>query len=361
MKLVSPILRHVLYPWLSKTGYLQRAARTAPVVLTYHGVLPSGYKRIDPSLDGNLVTAEEFRKQLRFIKRRYHLLFPDEFLRWCQGKLDLPSHSLLITCDDGLRNCLFEMTPALREFELGCLFFVTGASLSDAPTMLWYEELYLMLLAASDTVAVQRPEIGFRSDSRRKSKHSWWWGLVRQLSQYDPEYRKMHLKRLKTELGLPEGWDAQYREDPILSQRFLLLNQQELQELANSGMSIGAHSLTHPVLSQASPDVSWREISDSKHDLEQALNKEIWAFAYPFGDSASVTLREVQMAGQAGFEAAFLNEGGICRDNSPKLALPRVHVSGKTSLTELEAHLSGVHQSLQGVFRSNTSIAGANP
>jgi peptidoglycan/xylan/chitin deacetylase (PgdA/CDA1 family) len=360
MRLVSPILRHVVYPGLSKVGYLRRATGDGPVVLTYHGVLPSRYKPVDPILDGNLVTASQFRDQLRFIKDQYNVLLPDEFLLWCRGELELPPRSLLITCDDGLQNCLVEMTPALREFELECLFFVTGASLSHTPTMLWYEELYLMLLAASDISTVELPEVGFRVDAGQQSKHSLWLQLVRKLSQFDLSRRRMMLDEIRTQLPLTEGWDAQYRENAVLSRRFLLLNRRELHELANSGMSIGAHSLSHPALSQASSDVAWKEICESKRNLEATLGKKIWAFAYPFGDSSSVTSREVRMAGEAGFDAAFFNEEGVCADQHSRLTLPRVHVTGGMSLAELEARLSGVHRSLQWLFRPHSAGVGAN-
>ena len=117
-------------------------------MLTYHGVLPARYKVVDPALDGNVVSADSFRQQLRFLKNRYNLISPKEFLLWCETKHELPPRSVLLTSDDGLRNSLFDMLPILQEFECECLFFVTGASLSPTATMLWYEELYLMFLAA---------------------------------------------------------------------------------------------------------------------------------------------------------------------------------------------------------------------
>ena len=112
MKLVSPLLKHVVYPSLSRAGYLRRTAEIGPVVLTYHGVLPAGYKIIDPQLDGNLVSPESFRRQLEFLKKRYNVISPAG-ISGAGAKADheLPSRSVLLTCDDGLRNCLFDMLP----------------------------------------------------------------------------------------------------------------------------------------------------------------------------------------------------------------------------------------------------------
>ena len=55
-----------------------------------------------------------------------------------------------MSCDDGLLNHVTSMLPILLEEQLKCIFFVTGASLSEAPAMLWYTELYLMLMAAAE-------------------------------------------------------------------------------------------------------------------------------------------------------------------------------------------------------------------
>jgi peptidoglycan/xylan/chitin deacetylase (PgdA/CDA1 family) len=362
MRLVSPLLKRVVYPGLSKAGYLRHAARAGPAVLTYHGVLPAGYKIVHSELDGNLVSADSFRRQLRFLKDQYNVISPEEFLPWCETKHELPPRSVLLTCDDGLQNSLLDMLPILKEFETKCLFFVTGASLSHTPTMLWYEELYLMFLAAPENFALELLEIGLRAEASQQEKRSLWWELVKKLSQFDLNLRKTLLGKIRMQLRLAEQWDAEYREDPLLSRRFLVLSRSELQQLAGAGMCIGAHTLSHPMLSQSSPDMAWSEISDSKHSLERVLGQEIWALAYPFGDSSSVTSRELQMAERAGFKSAFLNEGGGFGTQTPTFALPRVHITAAMTLAELEAHSSGFHRSLRELFRpgSLSAAVGSN-
>jgi peptidoglycan/xylan/chitin deacetylase (PgdA/CDA1 family) len=361
MRMISPLLKHVVYPGLSKVGYLRRASRTGPAVLTYHGVLPAGYKILDPVLDGNLVSADSFRKQLRFVKNQYNVISPEEFLVWCEDKHGLPPRSVLLTCDDGLRNSLFDMLPILQDEGLACLFFVTGASLVSTPTMLWYEELYLMFLAAPESFTLELPEIGVQTNASRREKRSSWWELVKALSRYDLNRRRSLLGRIRMQLGLSERWDAEYHQDPVLSRRFLMLNLSELHQLAGSGMFIGAHTLSHPMLSQSSPEVAWSEISDSKHNLEQALGQEIWALAFPFGDAFSVSQREVEMAERAGFLCAFLNAGRGLATETPKFALPRVHVTAAMSLAEFEAHISGFHSSLRELLGPvSPSVVGSN-
>src|SRR5262249_49551410 len=163
MKLVSPLLKRVVYPSLSRTGYLQRYARRGQLcVVTYHGIRPASYHPMDADLDGTLVGHIAFRSQLRLLKSRYNIVTPNAVLQWIQHKAELPTKALLLTCDDGLKNTLSEMLPILRDEGLSCLFFVTGTSAQDDARMLWYEELFLILLEARSAL-LEVEELGVRA------------------------------------------------------------------------------------------------------------------------------------------------------------------------------------------------------
>jgi len=359
MRLISPLLKHAVYPGLAKAGYLRRRAGAGPAVVTYHGVMPRGYRIIDPSLDGSLVAAESLRRQLQLLKDQYNVISPQQFLRWCQSEQELPPRSVLLTCDDGLRNTLTDMLPILQEMGLSCLFFITGASLSETASMLWYEELYLMLLAAPETLALELPEIGAPARAAgRKEKRALWSSLLKKLSVYDGSGRRGILEQIRQQLGLSADWNAKYLQDSSNSRRFLILNARELQSLMAAGMSIGAHTLSHPMLSESGEDSCWNEISESRRGLEQALGQPVWALAYPFGDPASVTRRELEMAERAGYQCAFLNVGGGFGAATPRFAWPRVHVAGEMSLAEFEAHVSGFYRSVRKrLLREELGIA----
>jgi peptidoglycan/xylan/chitin deacetylase (PgdA/CDA1 family) len=348
MRLVSPFLKRVVYPGLAKTGYLQRHAGAAPAVVTYHGILPEGYKGIDPALDGSLVTAASFRRQLHLLRTRYNLISPEQFLLWCESKQSLPPRSVLLTCDDGLKNTLSEMVPILNELELSCLFFVTGASLSEQSSILWYEELYLMFMNAPGELKLDLREFGIDTGvTNPNRKRVNWWDLVKRFSQFDLSTRKTVIEQVRIQLGLTANWNARYLDDPSVRWRFLMLNLSELRQLSESGMCIGAHTRSHPVLSRASEDMTWSEISANRTEIERCLNRQVWALAYPFGDAASVTRRELEMAERAGFTCAFVNFGGGLGARNPLFALPRVHVTGSMRLAEFEAHVSGFHRSFR--------------
>src|SRR5690349_3465613 len=124
MKIVSPLLKHAVFPGLAKSGYFRRRQGAGPAIVTYHGIMPQGYEIFDPDLDGSLVTAGSFRRQLKLLKDRFTVISPLQFLGWCEAAQDLPPRAVLLTCDDDLRNTLTDMVPVLQEHGLSCLFFV---------------------------------------------------------------------------------------------------------------------------------------------------------------------------------------------------------------------------------------------
>jgi peptidoglycan/xylan/chitin deacetylase (PgdA/CDA1 family) len=353
LRFVSPALKYLVFPALSRSGYLRYTAGAGPAIVTYHGVFPASYESRNPALDGNLVHADSLRQQLQLLKKRYHVITPEDFLHWSEEncsekKRSLPLRSVLLTCDDALRNTLSEMVPILQELSLSCLFFATGASAAETPSMLWYEELYLMLLDAGEPITLSLPEAGVGvGPIAPNEKHACWWNLVAQLSHFNGELRRKFLDQIRNQLKLLENWGEPLLQTPTLACRFLTLDRSGLRQLAAAGMSIGAHSLSHPILARAPDDLAWQEISESRRVLEEVLGQAVWAFGYPFGNAATVTGRDLRLAERAGFRCAFMNTGGGFGAKITRFAVPRVHVTADMSLFEFEAHISGFYRSVR--------------
>jgi peptidoglycan/xylan/chitin deacetylase (PgdA/CDA1 family) len=318
-------------------------------VVTYHGLVPPDYQRVDPALDGSLVATEVFRQQLCLLKSNYNVISPDDLLAWCHKERELPSRAVLITCDDGLHSNLTEMLPILQAEGLRCLFFVTGTSAGDVPKMLWYQELFLLLLRAPAVkfhLKICDVQISGRLDSL-KSRRELCWNMVKQLSRVDVVQREHFLANAHSYFGMKKlpNMDAGMR------QYFGLMTRADLRQLVAADMTIGAHTLTHPVLSEQPPELAWSEIVNSRALLESVVGRRVWAFAYPFGGPDSVSPQVFAMVRQSGFAAMFTNVGGGLGTDFPLYAIPRVHVNADMTVAELDAHLSGFHEKLHRSFR----------
>lgn len=342
MRLISPLLKRVIYPGLARSGYLRRRNAAGPVALTYHGILPPPYRSLDSALDANMVSLGAFREQLRFLKANYNLISPREFQAWCESGSGLPDRAVLLTCDDGLRSCLEYMLPVLLDEKLSCLFFITGASLQSDSAMLWHELLYLVLVTARCPWQVRIANSLFEVSVEKQSQIGRaYWRTLLYLSQISKAEREKALRIICDQLKFSERVIV---EDAGNRSRFQVMNQNDLLTLASTGMEVGSHTSSHLVLSAMGEQSILTEIRENRAALRQLTGQSIWSLAYPFGTEEAAGPREHQLAREAGLSCAFTNTSG---NFDSRFALPRVHVTRDMHISEFEAHISGFHHSLQ--------------
>jgi peptidoglycan/xylan/chitin deacetylase (PgdA/CDA1 family) len=101
----------------------------------------------------------------------------------------------------------------------------------------------------------------------------------------------------------------------------------QLRALAGAGgISIGAHTMTHPVLARLAPEDQHRELEESRTWLARALERPVSSVAYPFGTHAEVSRVTTHAARDAGFDFAMANEPGTAWRWSSRWRVPRVLV-----------------------------------
>ncbi|MGD1043827.1 MAG: polysaccharide deacetylase family protein [Bacteroidota bacterium] len=71
-------------------------------------------------------------------------------------------------------------------------------------------------------------------------------------------------------------WDANEPQEP-------LMNNEQIREISLAGIEFGSHTVTHPNLSQCSPEQIRTELVESKQIIEHLTGKEIISLAYPYG------------------------------------------------------------------------------
>jgi peptidoglycan/xylan/chitin deacetylase (PgdA/CDA1 family) len=98
----------------------------------------------------------------------------------------------------------------------------------------------------------------------------------------------------------------------------------ELRDLRRGNLlEVGAHTMSHPVLSTLPQSKQRLEISDSKELLEKIVGEPITGFAYPYGADADYTDETVGIVRDADFESAFSTASGLADNESEMFRLPR--------------------------------------
>ncbi len=117
-------------------------------------------------------------------------------------------------------------------------------------------------------------------------------------------------------LGKTNLWDAAFPETP---QR--LMDAAQVRDWLAAGQKIGAHTLTHPKLTQLSDDEARREISDSRKKLEDLFGIEVTDFCYPYGDHDE---RITALVAEAGYRTACSMKHGLHRVEDQPLRIRRM-------------------------------------
>lgn len=116
-------------------------------------------------------------------------------------------------------------------------------------------------------------------------------------------------------MGATNVWDRELGADPEP-----LLDGEGLRLLASRGIEIGAHSQTHPLLTELPLADIDAEIAGSIGDLEAACLPRPRAFAYPYGEHSTVVVDAVRRARCA---VAFTVSPGVVRSDTDPHLLPR--------------------------------------
>jgi peptidoglycan/xylan/chitin deacetylase (PgdA/CDA1 family) len=108
-----------------------------------------------------------------------------------------------------------------------------------------------------------------------------------------------------------------------------LLSWPALRRLAEGGVTIGAHTLTHPRLPELGATELSREVDQSRAEVAEHVGQMPPCFAYPYGRTDEAALAAVE---RAGFLCACGIERGLNYPGTRRFDLRRVPVHGDSSM-----------------------------
>lgn len=313
---------------LGRTGGLRFCEHFLPwrglVTLTYHRIGTPG----DSLLDWNLwsAAAEVFDDQMRTLKRHFDVVgladLPHVFQalgrRWARRQ-----RFVMVTFDDGYRDNFDIAFPILKQHGIPGAFFVSTGFV-DRPSLAWWDEIAWMIRSARRSQIMLPPLGGNRHldatiNITPPHHEAAIESLLRQAYELNSQQRDEFLNRLADATGSGRA--------PQSASQDLWMDWNMIRQMAAEGMSFGAHTVTHPVLSRLSYDEQNYEIGASRMRLEAALGQPVTAFSYPVGRRDAFNDVSKQALRANSFDWAFSYHGGFCRSsNTDRLDIPRVGI-----------------------------------
>lgn len=240
-----------------------------------------------------------------------------------------------LTFDDGYRDNLDHAWPVLARHQAPWTLYVVRG-FAERTARLWWLELE-EAIRALPRVGVDLPDGRFDAPAET--------GVEKQRA-FDRLYWRLRKGPEAILLAAISALATQAGIDPAALVERECLPTQTLRSLAGApGVTIGAHTLSHPMLARHPEGMARREIADGKAWLEAELGMPVRHFAYPVGDPASAGRREFALAKEAGFASAVTTRPGhLFAGHAEHLhALPRISLNGlHQSEGALRALLSGL-------------------
>lgn len=320
--------------------------RGGVVILTYHRVVSDQMVRDEQIQPGMYVREQSFEAQITYLRKRFNIISLDELLDlWQTNRLKRQQSYCVITFDDGWRDNYQFAFPVLMKYRIPATIFLATDFIGTA-RWFWPDRLMLLLeqgrqhtTGAADRMAVSTvlaETIGVTLSAVD--------GIFRRVetgNPIDPDAIIELCKRVEMD-KIQQTIDRLSRvlHMDLPTQR-VLLNWDEVREMAGKGVAFGSHSGSHRIMTQISLSEAKMELINSRNTMLRQGIKPVPVFCYPNGSFD----RDIQeLVRGSGYLAAVGCEVGLERDRPSDLfALKRIslHEDSSASVSLLAFALSG--------------------
>jgi peptidoglycan/xylan/chitin deacetylase (PgdA/CDA1 family) len=317
-----------LFRWLN---------RNRLIILTYHSVLPST-REIDAGESRNVVDQDAFAWQMRYLAMRYCCLRLEEAVALFESNRPLPLYSVVVTFDDGFRNNLQYAYPILRRAGVPAAIFLTTGHIGRGTQLLWTERVGRLL---------RRGKVS--EDAARR--------VMTRLKSLPSRERDVAIHELHEQL---KGTAAEHeRAAEPDADRYMFLTWNEARELARGGITIGSHTVEHPIMASLDEGRRREEVVESKHEIERHLGMPCTLFSYPNGTAADFDDRDKVNLRDAGYVAALTQIAGLNDRHTDRFALKRLNIGRGHTPQLFIAQVSGFWPWMGSIVKWTKSLIDA--
>lgn len=273
-------------------------------ILIFHRVLPTTDPLFPDEPDEN-----RFDQMMNWVKSWFNVLPLDTAVSLLQSG-SLPERAAVITFDDGYADNRTVALPILKKHGLPATFFIATGFLDGG--RMWNDTIIeAVRIASTPSLNLEKLGLGRHANGSLAEKRGAIKGIIDQIKYLPREQRSDLTETIARELG-------------VVAPNNLMMTSQQVREMHDAGMQIGAHTINHPILARTGLAEAEHEIRTSKEHLESLLDVPVTLFAYPNGKPGQDYLAEhCRIVRDAGFQAAVSTGWGSATINTDVYQLPR--------------------------------------
>ena len=248
-------------------NYVKLVRKQEVSIITYHRML---YKAQEDKFDTSLISTcpKRFEKQIKLLSEKYHVISFDFLAECIKNKGELPTNSVIITFDDGYRDFYTNAYPILKRYGVPTtIFLTTGYIDGDLP---WWDKL-TYIIKKTQVKKFEIEELGKCSLETETEKKRFLKNIFIKLKEVNNAKKDLIINKLGEVLKVDV-------ERELYDNFFMSWD--EVREISKNGISIGAHTVNHPILTNVGKEEAEAEIVMSKKKIEQEIRETINLFSY---------------------------------------------------------------------------------
>ncbi|MFC4357682.1 polysaccharide deacetylase family protein [Halobium salinum] len=252
---------------------------------------------------------DDFRRQLDHLMETYGIVDREAFVEWLHSERPQPE-GVVLTFDDGLADHHEWVHPELRARGLWGVFFVSTEPLSSSKALSVHRAH--ALLGAHGPERVHRTLRDVMEEQAIVVDDSITDGYDHRVGDDDASAVKQAVNYELPVDCVSEVLDAiEDRLGSSIDAGSYYANRTALRALSEAGHLLGAHTVSHLVLSRLSVERQRTEIAGSLDAVRDiAPTQPVSLFAYPFGGRETFSSETIRVLDALGCDAAFTTEPG---------------------------------------------------
>jgi peptidoglycan/xylan/chitin deacetylase (PgdA/CDA1 family) len=299
----------------SRWPKVRRFSGSKFAILCYHRVGTEGvplFSRLEP---------RDFEAQMQYLRKSYRLVSLGQMCREIANGDAVPP-TVAITFDDGYRDLYTRAFPVLRKYEIPATIYLIGRCMETGESP-WYDRIFVALDQAPGVtieVDMETPrQFALTSVAARRQAA---WDIVCFLREMSDARRREWCRAFEARMKPPQD---------KLKDR--ILDWGQVRSMQASGISFGAHTMTHPSVARVEAANFEEELGTSRSLLEAGLDASVEDFAYPFGKSNDCLAAGDDRLARCGYRSAVTTLEGINSFGADLFRLNRLLIGDDHSLS----------------------------
>jgi peptidoglycan/xylan/chitin deacetylase (PgdA/CDA1 family) len=331
-------------------GWLTPLRKNKLTVICYHRVHnpeQTGFSGFAPTISAS---RDVFIRQIDYLKAHYNPISLSDLVAWMHNSHPLPPCPVLVTFDDGYRDNAEIAWPIMRERGVPALIFLATEYIGADRPFAWDFAAYCFHSTRMHDATV--PLVGQARLSTEADRDSASVAWVESLKALPGAARAQAMEELASALHVSPPPQNTFRR--------LHLDWSDVHELSRQGVEFGAHTCTHPILTQMPSEESAAEIVQSIDTISERLGVKPLAFAYPNGSLKDFSSAHENIVRKAGVPLAFSLEPGpipLPHIHQTRMRVPRVYIGLNDNMPRFIAKLNGGARLTHFLRRSRTGRA----